>query len=144
MKLRPFKILSGVSLLLCVATTLLTIVLLGAGFWRFDHAALDAQRGNQECLINFVSSHGGLGIEINHWWELSPSQPGSIRFSRDREPDVVYPDYASSGSPTFNWYFMGFQLGHSAFIGANSKAIVIPEPVFSASGPSTLTNRCTK
>jgi hypothetical protein len=125
-----FNILAGASLLVCAAITLLTIALLIAGIWRFDDVMLEVNRGSRSWLIHVCSSRGGLGIEINYWWELA-SREVSMHFSRVREPVAIYPDYGSPGSPKFNWYFMGFQMRHdNNYIGSNSTSIVIPEALF--------------
>lgn len=126
---RLWLLVRRIGLGFCAMIAAATVALLIAGIWRSDHAMVEIRHGSSDWLIQAVSSRGGLGIDLTHWWELGPARFG-IHFTKDRNDTAVYPDYGDPYNPGFNWYFIGFQLRRDHYIGSATTSIVIPEAVF--------------
>jgi hypothetical protein len=125
MKGRP--LIKRISLALCIAITAVTILLLIAGIWRMNDIAVEAGYGNWDWLIHFTSSRGGMGIEINHWWQLAIPKTLTCFW---HQYAAIYPNYGTSTNQSFDVHFAGFEFRHENFIGSSSTAIVIPEFLF--------------
>ena len=57
-----------------------------------DDIAVEAGYGNWNWLVHFNSSRGGLGIEINHWWQLAIPKTLTCFW---HQYAAIYPNYTA-------------------------------------------------